>query len=139
MYAQARLKGTPVLQHPDPALQRLLLDAQTEVAEAKAIKNLRLHERRLRRQYEQDKAELIQLRKERFEREEREQEAAAQREREEAEQQRRQEQARKRAERRRAQAEAAEPIANRNGFEFTGFANASANPYDGAGNESDRL
>jgi flagellar biosynthesis GTPase FlhF len=112
LYAQARLRGQPVLQHSDPTLQRLLWDAQTEVAEAKALKNLRLHERRLRRQYEKDKAELNELRNERLEQEEQEQQAAA-------EQQRRREQAHKRAERKRAQTEVAETAANRNGFEFT--------------------
>ncbi|MBV9226583.1 MAG: hypothetical protein JOY85_21320 [Acidobacteriaceae bacterium] len=44
LYAQARLRGEPLLQHPDPVAQRLLLQAQAEVAEAKALKNLRLHE-----------------------------------------------------------------------------------------------
>src|SRR3954447_42066 len=114
LYARARLRGEPLLEHADPTTQRLLLDAQAEVAEAKALKNLRLHERRLRRQYEKDKAELNELRNERLEREERAQQAelrrqqeAAKREQEQAEQQRRREQAQKRAERRKAQEEAA--------------------------------
>ena len=123
LYAQARLRGTPLLQHPDPVAQRLLLQAQAEVAEAKALKNLRLHERRLRRQYEKDKAELTELREERFEGEKRErqvelkrQQEEAKRRQEEAEQQRRQEQVRQRAERRKAREEAA---TNNNGFEFS--------------------
>ncbi|MBV9679753.1 MAG: hypothetical protein JO185_25685 [Acidobacteriaceae bacterium] len=122
LYAQARLRGEPVLQHPDPVAQRLLLNAQAEIAEAKALKNLRLHERRLRRQYEKDKAELTELRKERFEREKqkrqaelRRQQEEAKRQQEEAAQQRRQERARQRAERRKAREEAAPPS---NGFEF---------------------
>jgi hypothetical protein len=134
LYAQARLRGEPLLTHP--TTQRLLLDAQAEVAEAKALKNLRLHERRLRRQLEKDKAELNALRKERFEREAQNRRAEAQRQQEEArrqqaeaERQRRQERAQKRAERRRANAEAlrsaaspecrAEPDHRLNGFEFT--------------------
>ena len=123
LYAQARLRGEPLLQHPDPVAQRLLLTAQAEVAEAKALKNLRLHERRLRRQFERDKAELNQLRNERLRHEERQREAEAQRQEEEAEQQRRQEQAQKRAERRKAKEDAAvpktEPAVHPNGFEFT--------------------
>src|SRR3954447_6463839 len=114
LYAQARLRGQPLLQHADPTVQRLLLDAHAEAVEAKALKNLRLHEQRLRRQYEKDKAELNELRNERLEREERAQQAelrrqqeAAKREQEQAEQQRRREQAQKRAERRKAQEEAA--------------------------------
>ncbi|MBV9225532.1 MAG: hypothetical protein JOY85_15985 [Acidobacteriaceae bacterium] len=110
LYAQARLRGEPVLQHPDPVAQRLLLQAQAEVAEAKALQNLRLHERRLQRQYEKDKAELNQLRNERL------REAEAERQQETAAQQRRQEQAQKRAERRKAREEAAQ---HGNGFEFT--------------------
>jgi hypothetical protein len=117
LYAGARLKGTPVLQHPDPTIQRLLLDGQAEVAEAKAIRNLRLHERRLRNQMEKDKAELNQLRRERFRREEREQEEKAEREREEAEQQRRREQAQRRQDRREARQQAEAPDAV--GFVFT--------------------
>ena len=106
LYAQARLRGQPLLQHPDPVAQRLLLDAQAEVAEAKALRNLRLHERRLRRQYEKDKAELNELRNERLDQEEREQRAKLARQREAHEQQSRQEQARKRAERRKGREEA---------------------------------
>src|SRR4051812_19166438 len=98
LYTQARLRGEPLLRHADPTVQRLLLDARTEVAEAKALKNLRLHERRLRRQYEKDKAELNELRNERLKREARQRQAELSREQEEAEQQRRQEQVRKRAE-----------------------------------------
>ncbi|MBV9033233.1 MAG: hypothetical protein JO182_01970 [Acidobacteriaceae bacterium] len=116
LYAQARLRGEPVLQHPDPVAQRLLLQAQAEIAEAKALKNLRLHERRLQRQYEKDKAELNDLVHQRWERERRQQEAEAQQQQEEAAQQRRQEQAQKRAERRKAREEAAQ---QGNGFEFT--------------------
>ncbi len=133
LYAGARLKGTPVLQHPDPTIQRLLLDGQAEVAEAKAIKNLRLHERRLRRQFEQDKAELNQLRKERFEQEaqerraeQRQQQEKAQRAREEADQQQREERARLRRERRQArqaqqvaETEAGPVLLDTHGFEFT--------------------
>jgi hypothetical protein len=130
LYAQARFGGQHLPQHPDPTIQRLLLDAQTEVAEARALKNLRLHERRLRRQLEKDKAELNALRHERLEREARQRRAEAQRQAEEAkrqqqeiEQQRRREQARQRAERRK-QAQAGEsetvlPAAD--GFEFTTF------------------
>jgi ketosteroid isomerase-like protein len=135
LYAQARLKGTPVLQHPDPTIQRLLLDGQAEVAEARALKNLRLHERSLRRQFEQDKAELNALRKERFEQEARERKAEqarlqekARREREEAERQGREEQARLRRERRQARqavqtAETAvQPVLlDTNGFELTNW------------------
>ena len=123
LYAQARLRGEPLLQHADPVVQRLLLDAQAEVAEAPALKNLRLHERRLRRQYEKDKAELNQLRNERLEQEERAQQAELKRQQEEAkreqemrEQGRRQEQAQKRAERRKTREEAAQ---HGNGFEFS--------------------
>jgi hypothetical protein len=123
LYAQARLRGQPLLEHADPTIQRLLWDAQTEVAEAKALKNLRLHERRLRRQYEKDKAELSELRNERLEREEQEQRAEAQRQHAAAEQQRRREQAQKRAERRKAREAAAQ---NDDGFEFTDFADTSA-------------
>ncbi|MFL6465162.1 MAG: hypothetical protein ACJ73N_12225, partial [Bryobacteraceae bacterium] len=119
----ARLRGQPLLQHPDPTIQRLLLDAHAEVVEAKALKNLRLHERRLRRQYEKDKAELNELRNERLEQEKRERQAElrrqqeeAQREQEAREQERRREQAQKRAERRKAREEAAQ---HGNGFEFS--------------------
>ena len=122
LYAQARLQGRPLLEHADPTIQRLLLDAQAEVAEAKALKNLRLHERRLRRQFEQDKAELNQLRKERFEQEAREKRAEAERQKEEArrqqaeaEGQRRREQAQQRAARKQAREKAAQ---HDNGFEF---------------------
>ncbi len=132
LYAQARLRGQPLLQHSDPTTQRLLFDAQTEVAEAKALKNLRLHERRLRRQYEKDKAELNELRKERFEQEEREQQAELARQQEEAEQGRRREQAQKRAERRKAREEAAQ---HPNGFEFTNFTTINnQQPCQGAEN-----
>src|SRR3954452_19753842 len=82
LYARARLRGEPLLQHADPAIQRLLLDAQAEVAEAKALRNLRLHERRLRRQYEKDKAEQNELRNERLEQEKRERQAEAKRQQE---------------------------------------------------------
>ncbi|MBV9680107.1 MAG: hypothetical protein JO185_27480, partial [Acidobacteriaceae bacterium] len=130
LYAQARLRGEPVLTHPDPVAQRLLLQAQAEVAEAKALKNLRLHERRLRTQFEQDKAELNQLRTERLQREARKRETEAHRQQQEAAQQRRQEQARKRAERRKARETAAfeeiEPVSTPNGFEFA--TSSSANP-----------
>ncbi len=136
LYAQARLRGQPLLPHADPTAQRLLLDAQAEVAEAQALKNLRLHERRLRRQGEKDKAELNELRNARVEQEEREQQEEAKRQQEEvrrqqeeAEQQRRQERAQKRAERRKADAETlvsaaqperrAEPDSTPNGFEFS--------------------
>jgi flagellar biosynthesis GTPase FlhF len=121
LYAQARLRNQPLPQHPDPAIQRLLLDAQAEVAEAKALKNLRLHERRLRRQYEKDKAELNELRNERLEQEEQERQ-------EEAERQRREEQSRKRAERRKIKEAATTPAQPENlaepeltpaGFEFS--------------------
>ena len=129
LYAQARLRGEPLLQHADPTIQRLLWDAQTEVAEAKALKNLRLHERRLRRQYEKDKAELNELRNERLEQEEQERQEEAQRQQAEARQQRHEEQAQNRVARRKADAEAlrsaaslerrAEPDHRLNGFEFT--------------------
>jgi len=119
-----------VLTHPDPVAQRLLLQAQAEVAEAKALKNLRLHERRLQRQYEKDKAELNEMVHQRWERERRQQEAETQQQQEEAAQQRRQEQARKRAERRKARETAAfeeiEPVSNPNGFEFS--TSSTANP-----------
>ncbi len=132
LYAQARRQGEPLPQHPDPAVQRLLLDAQAEIAEAKALKNLRLHERRLRRQFEKDKAELNELRNARLEQEEQERKAErrqeeARRQQEEAEQQRR-EQAQKRAERRKAKEAAAtptepervgEPELTPSGFEFS--------------------
>ncbi|MBV9679208.1 MAG: hypothetical protein JO185_22925, partial [Acidobacteriaceae bacterium] len=84
LYAQARLRGEPVLQHPDPVAQRLLLQAQAEIAEAKALKNLRLHERRLQRQYEKDKAELNDMVHKRWERERRQREAEAHRQQQEA-------------------------------------------------------
>ena len=127
LYAQARYRGEPVLQHSDPTIQRLLWDAQTEVAEAKALKNLRLHERRLRRQFEKDKAELNQLRKERFERKEQDREAEQARQQEQAEQQHKQEQARLRRERRLARqtaptapAATSDPVLpDTNGFEFS--------------------
>jgi hypothetical protein len=127
LYAQARLCGRPLLQHPDPTAQRLLLDAQAEVAEARALKNLRLHERRLRRQYEKDKAELNELRNARLKREAHQREAEAERQQEEAEQQRRREQAQKRAARRKAReaslvAESETVLLDTNGFEFTDFA-----------------
>ncbi len=128
LYARARQRGEPLLQHPDPTVQRLLLDGQAEVVEAKALKNLRLHEQRLRRQYEQDKAELNALRNARLDREEREREAEDERRQEEAEQQRRQEQARLRKERKqmREAASAAESEAvllDTNGFEFAACKN----------------
>jgi hypothetical protein len=132
LYAQARLRDQPLQQHPDPTVQRLLLDAQAEVAEAKALKNLRLHERRLRRQFEKDKAELNTLRDERLERERQKRQAEAKRQaeearqkQEEAEQQRRQEQRRQRAERRRQAREEAPASGSEtvlpaaDGFEFT--------------------
>ena len=110
LYAQARLRGEPVLTHPDPVAQRLLLNAQAEVTEAKALKNLRLHER--------------------LQREARKREAEAHRQQQEAAQQRRQEQAQKRAERRKARETAAfeeiEPVSTPNGFEFA--TSSSANP-----------
>lgn len=129
LYAQSRLQGTPVLQHPDPTIQRLLLHAQAEVAEAKALKNLRLHERRLRRQFEGDKAELNALRQQRFQQEANERKAKlaqqgeqARREREAQQQQQKEEQARLRRERRLARQAAQNP----GGFEFT----TSKNPRD---------
>ncbi|MBV8706329.1 MAG: hypothetical protein JO028_04010, partial [Acidobacteriaceae bacterium] len=112
---------------PDPVAQRLLLTAQAEVAEARALKNLRLHERRLQRQYEKDKAELNDMVHKRWEREERQREAKAQRRQEAAAQQRRREQAQKRAERKKAKEVATnlpqpesigEPELTPNGFEF---------------------
>jgi hypothetical protein len=128
-----------LLQHPDPTAQRLLLNAQAEVAEAQALKNLRLHERRLRRQLEQDKAELNQLRKERFEQEARQRQAEAKRQQEEAEQQRRREQAQKRAERRKARNETllsaappertAEPDNTPHGFEFATSLQTDLTPF----------
>ncbi|MBV9033566.1 MAG: hypothetical protein JO182_03645 [Acidobacteriaceae bacterium] len=127
LYAQARLRGEPLLQHPDPVAQRLLLQAQAEVAEAKALKNLRLHERRLRRQYEKDKAELNEMVHKRWEREKCEEQAEAQRQEEEAAQQRRQERARQRRERQQARegaqaaAETETVLLDTNGFEFTDF------------------
>ncbi|MBV9937362.1 MAG: hypothetical protein JO150_02565 [Acidobacteriaceae bacterium] len=127
LYAQARLRGEPVLTHPDPVAQRLLLQAQAEVAEAKALKNLRLHERRLRRQYEKDKAELNEMVHKRWEREKCEEQAEAQRQEEEAAQQRRQERARQRRERQQARegaqaaAETETVLLDTNGFEFTDF------------------
>jgi hypothetical protein len=124
LYARARLRGQPLLEHADPTVGRLLLDAQAEVAEARALKNLRLHERRLRRQFEQDKAELNQLRKERFEQEAHKRQAEAQRQQEEAEQARRREQAHKRAARRKARetapaAESETVLLDTDGFEFS--------------------
>jgi hypothetical protein len=124
LYAQARLCGRPLLTHPDPTAQRLLLNAQAEVAEAKALKNLRLHERRLRRQFEQDKAELNELRNARLKREAQKRQAEAERQQEEAGQQRRREQAQKRAERRKAReaslvAESETVLLDTNGFEFS--------------------
>jgi len=123
LYALARERGVTILTHPDPLVCRLLLMGQAEIAEAKALRNLRLHERRLQRQYERHEAELETLRRERFQEEEAERRAAAarqqeeeERQQEEAEQQRRTEQARKRAERRKAREEAA---ADNNGFEFS--------------------
>ncbi|MBV9036384.1 MAG: hypothetical protein JO182_17990 [Acidobacteriaceae bacterium] len=77
LYARARLRGVELYQHEDPQVRRLLLDGETEVIEAKALKNLRLHEGRLRRQYERDKAELEQLRQERFEAEKEQAQKAA--------------------------------------------------------------
>jgi hypothetical protein len=144
LYAQARLRGEPVRQHADATIQRLLLDAQAEVAEAKALKNLRLHERRLRRQYEKDKAELNELRNERLEREEqeqkaeaarqqeearRQQEAEAARQQQEARQQRRQERAQKRAERR------TDPGHRLNGFEFATSGQTALTPLTVPGQE----
>ena len=135
LYAQARLRGTPVLQHPDPVAQRLLLDAQAEVAEAKALKNLRLHERRLRRQYEQDKAELNALRKERFEAEADRRRAEAERKQAEAAQERRREQARKRTERKQTREAAANavpaPAPLHNGFVLSTLPNNAANEVSG--------
>ena len=92
------------------------------------MKNLRLHERRLRKQFEQDKAELNQLRNERLQRERRKREAEAHRQQEAAAQQRRQEQARQRAERKKAREAATNPLQPEsigepeltpNGFEFS--------------------
>ena len=142
LYAQARLRGQPLWQHPDPVAQRLLLDARTEVAEAKALKNLRLHERRLRRQYEKDKAELNQLRHERLKRAARQRQAEAQRQQEEAEQQRRREQARRRRERQQARpaapvaaAESETVLLDTNGFEFADFTRLdNQHPCQGAEN-----
>lgn len=59
----------------------------------KALKNLRLHERRLQRQYEKDKAELNEMVHQRWKREERQREDEAQRRQEAAARQRRQEHA----------------------------------------------
>ena len=64
--ALAQTRGVTLLSHPDPTVQRLLLQAQAEVAEAKALKNLRLQESRLLRRYERDEAELENLRSDRF-------------------------------------------------------------------------
>ncbi len=133
LYAQARLRGEPLLTHPDPAARRLLLDAQAEVAEAKALKNLRLHERRLRRQFEKDKAELNQLRNERLEQEAQEQKKERQRQQQEAEQQRREEQVRKRAERKKAR----EAAANPDGFEFSTAPNADTDRPTGHNRNGD--
>ena len=70
LYALARERGVTVLTHEDPLVCRLLLMGQAEIAEAKALRNLRLHERRLQRLYERHEAELETLRRERFQEEE---------------------------------------------------------------------
>jgi hypothetical protein len=126
LYALGRLRGADQFPDEDPQVRRLLLDAQTEETEAKAFKNLRLHERRLRQRYQQDEAELIELREMRFAEEEEKKQEEAQRQQEEADRQRRQEQARQRAARKQARQAAITPVeaglkpaVNPNGFEFS--------------------
>ncbi len=116
LYALARQRGATLLSHPDPTIQRLLLDAQTEMAEAKALKNLRLQEGRLRRHYQKDEEELQALQKERW-REERRQAAEEEQEGREAEAaQRRQARTQKRAARQQIRETAAQAP---HGFEFS--------------------
>ncbi len=132
LYALGRLRYADLYAEEDPSVRRVLLDAHIENTEAKALRNLRLHERRLRRHYEQDEAELERLRQLRFEEEEEKEQAEAQRREEEAEQQRQAEQARSRAERRKARRIAAsdETIidAHPHGFEFSTQLSANQPP-----------
>jgi membrane-bound lytic murein transglycosylase len=119
----AQARGTQILSHPDPTIQNLLLKAQAEVAEAKAIKNIRLQESRLLRRYERDEEELKKLRNKRFAQEEAQQRAEREQQRREEEEQCRRERAQKRAERKQAR-EAAETKAQpvlleAHGFEFS--------------------
>ena len=121
--ALAQARGTHVFSHPDPTIQRLLLQAQAEIAEAKAIKNLRLQESRLLRRYERDEAELKTLRSKRFAVEAAQARAEREQQFREAEAQRRRERAQKRAARQEARAAAdttAQPVLlDTHGFEFS--------------------
>ena len=74
----------------DPQARRVLLHAHIEEVEGKALKNLRLHERRLERRYLADETELERLRTLRFAEEKRAKEEAEQRQKEAAGQQKRQ-------------------------------------------------
>ena len=137
--ALAQAHGVTLLSHPDPTAQRLLFQAQAEVAEAKALRNVRLQESRLRRHDEKDEAELKQLQRERFARE-REQEwfeeqKQQQRLRDEP-RQRRREQAQQRAERKQAREMAetkVQPVLlDLNGFEFS----IAAEPDENGGEQN---
>jgi hypothetical protein len=131
--ALAQGRGATLLTHPDPAIARVLLQAQTEVAEAKALRNVRLQESRLLRRYERDEEELKKLQYKRFSLEEqqarlkraRQLQEEQERQRQE-EEQRRHERAQKRAERKQAREAAqtaetqAQPVLlDAHGFEFS--------------------
>lgn len=137
-YARGRKRYAELYaDEPDPTVRRLLLDGHVEDVEAKTLKNLRLHERRLQRQLEKDKAELHQLQQKRLVQEAQErqieiqrQRAEAHRQRAEAEEARRQEQAQRRRERREAKKGA---MSDPHGFVFTapGNPNLTGAPADG--------
>ncbi|MBV9308576.1 MAG: hypothetical protein JOZ45_20690 [Acidobacteriaceae bacterium] len=123
-YARGRSRYAELYgEEPDPTVRRVLLDAHIEDVEAKTFRNLRLHERRLQRQLEKDKAELHQLQQKRSAQEELERQAEikrqyaeARRQQTEADEAHRQEQAQRRRERREAKERAA---SDPNGFVFT--------------------
>ncbi len=121
LYALGRLRGAALFPHEDPAVRQILLSAHVQVAEARALKNLHLQESRLRRRYQRDEQELIDLQKQRWKEEHRQEREAEQKRQEQEEEQRRQEQARKRADRKKAREAARKPeaLTESRGFEFS--------------------
>ena len=119
----AQARGAQILSHPDPTIQNLLFKAQAEIAEAKAIKNIRLQESRLLRRYERDEEELKKLQSQRHYQEQAQARAEREQQLQEEEEQRRRERAQKRAERKQAreaaETEAQSLLLDANGFEFS--------------------
>ncbi len=87
LFALSRLRGVELLSHADPQVQKILLDAQALVAEARQLKNLYLQESRLRRQYGRDADELADLQNRRWWNENRRKQQEAERREQEEQQQ----------------------------------------------------